>query len=169
MKKSISDKRIFRGEEISEGAKFIGNPSDLLSFYNRTPSNAFTLSLTVDESGHYKLQDIGRGYIALSSIDTISLKKIVGEDTFSVRSSIILSFAQRGGNSLHYSPTYSSSGTIKKKNNSIEISLTESSNRKQTLMEQITSSNTFYDKKPGTYKFKSQTLDLKVDIFIYDV
>lgn len=178
VKKSISEKRIFGGEEISEGAKFIGNPSELLEFYQKTPSNSFTVSLLIDELGNYKFQNIGRGYIPLSKIDTsymrrvlkfIPAKKILVNDTFLVRSSIILSFAQRNDDGIHHSPVFSASGIIKKKSSSIQLVSIDPSDKKQIVVDNVITSDAFHGKESGTYNFKFQALAINVDIFIYDI
>lgn len=178
VKEAIAKNKIFSGEDISECARFIGHSADLLEFYKSTPENRFTLPLLIDESGAYKFLDNGRHYTLPTNFDTTLLKKIlkfspakriVGNDSFSIKSAVILSFADRNGDGIHYSSSFIATGAVKKKNNSIDLISLELNGSKQILLEKINSSNAFRNKKTGIYQLNFKTVKLNVDIFILDV
>jgi hypothetical protein len=178
VKEAIAQNKIFKGEDISECARFIGNSSGLLEFYKSTPENRFTLPLLIDESGAYKFQDNERHYTLPTNFDTILLKKIlkfspakriVGTDSFYVKSEIILSFADRNGDGIHYSPSFSAAGAVRNKNNSIELISLQPNEPKQILLEKINSRNAFRNKKAGIYQLSFKTVKLNIDISILDV
>lgn len=178
VKEAIAKNKVFSGEDISECARFIGHSTDLLEFYKSTPENRFTLPLLIDESGAYKFQDNERHYTLPTNFDTTLLKKIlkfspakriVGTDSFYVKSAIMLSFADRNGDGIHYSPSFLAAGAVKKKNNSIELISLEPNEPEQILLEKINSGNAFRNRKTGTYQINFKTVKLNVDISILDV
>lgn len=176
VKQAIAEKRVFDGEGLSSCSNFIGNPNDLLAFYKQTPENNFSLFIIIDENGNVNYQD-DRRYTKPTRFDTLFLnkilkftpaKKIVGGETFFVRSAITLSFMERNGDGIHFTPLSAANGTVKKKSNSIQIASIDQVDQKQTLNETLSKDTSFISKKSGTYQFKARTLKLNVDIFIYD-
>ncbi len=176
VKQAIAENRVFDGEELSSCSNFIGNPNDLLTFYKQTPENRFSLSLTIDEKGNVSYRDDKR-YTKPTRFDTVFLnkvlkftpaKKIVDGETFFVKSAITLSFMERNGDGIHFTPLSASNGTVKKKSNSVQIASIDQVDQKQILNETLLRDTSFASKKSGIYQFKARTLKLNVDIFIYD-
>lgn len=170
----IKDK-IYDGNELSECAKFIGNPSDLKDFYIYSSENRFAVMVVVDNDGSVRIENDKR-YACLSPIDTSALLKklkfspakiLINRKEFLVKSAILISFSDLG-DGIHFPRSVIATGLIRNSNNFAQFRAIEPKSLRDTILRKVSLSSLFNGKRQGSYQFNYQTINFKARVSIQD-
>lgn len=166
--KLIQGNEVFTDNDLSSCAEFIGNKSDLITYYKKAVDNRFIIPMIVNTDGSISyLHD--RRYPQSGNLDTVMLsnilkfspaKKVILEDNYAVRSEITFSFTERKTTEL-----FTIEAIAKKKGNAIKIVSENLPDELKIINDVLNINQALSNKKNGIYNIKLKKLNSVVDIF----